>query len=665
MSNPIAQSFNINPQYTQGQDGLYVTKMDLFFQNADPDYGFTLELRHTDPTTGLPNTEILPYSQCHVSPASILVSNTANVATTVTFSSPIYLQSSTQYAFVVTPDGGTPNHLIWTSVVGANTVANTALTAKNEWGFGALFTPTTDQSSWIPNTTESIMFNLYNANFTTNAATVTLTNTDDEYFSLNNINGAFIAGERIFRFTNTPIAGTVSFANTSNVVIGVSTTFQTTFEVGSSIVLHNYYAPSLANGYYSIHTVTSISSNTSLVVDSLPPFSSNGGCALSTPIGECYVYDANSASITLTNSTAANATFSFYAGDYIIGELSGAVACVNTVDSKPISYIQPLVYRTHVTGTNITGNINYTDSTFTETGSAILDFANNNYFDNFQAVVASTSLEVQTGHGKSLIKPLTLSTNYSIVSPVIDITATSYVRYCNIINNDDRFENKTFGKGASKYIGEIVTLNDGLDAEDLHVYLTSYEPPTTAIQVYVRALNAHDPDSLNTKSWTQLGRQTPLVNCDPTNRHDFKEFSYYLNQFPPTTTLDGAISGNNSSTTILGINSLFTSETAVGDTVIITDGGANSAVFKITAVTDDTHLSISGIPAFTFTGGSIFKFDDPNAIFKDPANSNTASYFSNTTFYSTYLIWQLKVLLLSDQTNVVPRVTDLRALALT
>ena len=48
-----------------------------------------------------------------------------------------------------------------------------------------------------------------------------------------------------------------------------------------------------------------------------------------------------------------------------------------------------------------------------------LDFANNNYFDNFQAVVASTSLEVQTGHGKSLIKPLTLSTNYSIVSPVV------------------------------------------------------------------------------------------------------------------------------------------------------------------------------------------------------------------------------------------------------
>ena len=86
---PIAQSF-----FVDTVAGIYVTKIDIFFNKKDNNFPVTLQLRPMD--NGYPSgTEIIPTSQVVVAGSSVNTSTNATAATSFTFPEPVYLKGLT------------------------------------------------------------------------------------------------------------------------------------------------------------------------------------------------------------------------------------------------------------------------------------------------------------------------------------------------------------------------------------------------------------------------------------------------------------------------------------------------------------------------------------------------------------------------------------------
>ena len=97
---PIAQSFFIDEP-----NGIYATKVDLFFAAKDATLPVQIQLRPI--VNGLPSdTEIIPGSQVVVAAASVNIDTSGPElnATSFTFQEPIFLKGEEDYALVVTAD---------------------------------------------------------------------------------------------------------------------------------------------------------------------------------------------------------------------------------------------------------------------------------------------------------------------------------------------------------------------------------------------------------------------------------------------------------------------------------------------------------------------------------------------------------------------------------
>ena len=91
---PLGQTF-IN----QGEEGAFVTKLDLFFNTAGtrPVY-----VQLTDTIDDHPSNKVI--AQKILKPEEINVSDDASVATTFEFDSPVYLKDDVEYAIVIKVD---------------------------------------------------------------------------------------------------------------------------------------------------------------------------------------------------------------------------------------------------------------------------------------------------------------------------------------------------------------------------------------------------------------------------------------------------------------------------------------------------------------------------------------------------------------------------------
>ena len=654
---PIAQTFLVSRQLSDNQDGIYVTKVDLYFGRKDPNLGLTVQLRLTN--NGYPAAQVLPMASVHVKSSQVNVSNDASAVTTVEFPTPIFLKSDQEYALVVMPDGNSPEYLIYTAQGGQTDLMNPSFTVRKDWGLGVLFT-STNNSAWQSIQDEDMKFNLHRAAFNTGSASITLTNKDDEFLTIGTTTNTFLGGEKVFKF-NIPIVGTASFSVGSKTITGVGTTFQNTYVVGQQIVLSDSDNPTVNNNF-DIVTITNIANNTSLTIDIEPKFTADAVKIFNTPIGEVFFFDAVAGEMILTNSTAANTSFRFAGGDVIVGETLKGTTTISSVNNKKISYFQPLVYRTALSGTEINGTIRLSNQLLQLQGARPIKFNDSNYITTFEAYVGSRSNEIAAGGNKSVRMDLVMKSNNPNVSPTLDLQATSILRYENLINDSQVGETGINGDTESKYVSKTVTLKDGLDAEDIVIYATGYQPSGTEIAVYIRALNAGDPDNLRDKAWTKL---TPVANtaCDTANRNDFKEFEYRLSESAPTQFIAGVANVSNNNTTVTGIDTTFVADIAAGDVIQLGEG-SDAFVSKVAEVTDDTTLVLVDAAPKNYVGADIAVFDDSKTIFRNWQNDGVMTYYGANSRYETYKTFAIKVGLLAPTTNLVPRLKDLSAIAL-
>ncbi len=651
---PLAQTFIIKD--ITDDPGMYLTKIDIFFESKHAELGIRLQLRETQ--NGFPARRILPFGEKHLTSSEINVSADGSVATTFVFPSPVFMTNQEEYCFVLIPDNDNPDYNVWVKKTGeTDKITGEVL---NSDGFLGIMFLSSNNRAWKPFPDEDVKFDIYRANFTARQGTVDYQNADQEFFTLGSINGTFKQGERVFKYDNSAnITGNIAFSATSETVTGTGSAFTTDLAVGNWIALTNGTS-------HSVRKVTAIANNTSLTVKGFPDITVASGDAQKTPSGEVYYYESTDdlKEMHLRASTATNATYAFTNTDVIIGSDSEANAIVTSVDDLNVTAFDNLMYKIEPNGTMIRQHAQANTSSG-QTANVAYPMNDRNRLKEV-AQIKSFSNEIIGGTGKSWKHTFTFDTQTSIVSPVIDDEISNILRVNNIINNSNTNEHlPQQGNATAKYVSKVVTLDDGLDAEDLKVFVTATKPGASEIEVYAKISHELESDAFIERHWTRLSQigSNPQTNSEVED--DFFEYEYEMPKTPPSTALVGkglADASNN----LIATTDTQASALAVGDLlkVVNTSASIDYQIETVTAV-NSTVITVGNDISFDNTQADLFKIDTPQTAFKDPQNESIATYYnSGQNKFDTFKQFQLKIVMLSDNAARIPRLNDYRALAL-
>lgn len=153
---PLAQSFRVDVT-----GGIFATSIDLYFQSKDDTLPVSLEIRTME--NGTLTSTVVPNSIVTKQASEINVSATSSVATRFTFTSPIYLNQNTEYAFMIR--SASKNYKVWVSRLAEVDVLGGFIIDKQPYS-GSLY-KSQNMSVWSPDQLEDIKFTLNRARFVT------------------------------------------------------------------------------------------------------------------------------------------------------------------------------------------------------------------------------------------------------------------------------------------------------------------------------------------------------------------------------------------------------------------------------------------------------------------------------------------------------------------
>ena len=723
---PIAQTFKIDKD--DSSDGVYLTSVDLFFKTKDPTLGVTVQIRETE--NGYPSPVVI--GESFVINSSINTSNTAALATTVTFDTPVYCKSRKDYCIAIIPDQYSPEFLLWVAEIGVPDVANNQITYASNWGSGSLFLSQND-TTWTPYQGEDLKFKAYIANFNKTSGTVVFENGPYEFLTVSNNYGSFSPSEEVAQKSNTYLSGTFT-CNTTSAVVNTTTDQTSSVSVGQYVLIVyansavsrtgtiNVASASVTNvtgnstlftteysaGDYilinsNVREITSITNSTFLTIDAPIPSSvgSNVHFSVSEKIQIARVNAANTTTITLKDtplyqidgganyygalqrvvrgtvdvinqdetivlrdSTAANSTFKFEANKNIVGETSQATATIASVDNKTVNFTESYL-RYIAPPTNSVGLVQKIDGVVEAAANTLMvEGISNNL--KYEGQIKSKSNEIASGSKSfKLYANMSRTSAFDGQSPAVDISPASIITLENIINNDYTSETTSYGNSTVRYISKNVVLADGLDAEDIKVYVTAYKPSTSNILVYAKILASDDNTAFNNRDWTLLNQSTESnLYSDSLNLNNFIEYEYGFPLTPPSSSIAGVITSS-SNTTLTGSGSSFSADLAANDVIKVVQSNTFTGydIAVVDAVANNISLTLKANTSFSGVA-SIEKVTQPGAAFKYNRDSNIVNYFDSTRGrHSTYKTFAIKIVLVSSSTKNVPILKDVRALA--
>ena len=202
------------------------------------------------------------------------------------FEGPVRLDTEKEYCVVVMPDANDPGYLIFTSKVGGTDLSpglTQGQSVVQDWGDGILFTSTNNRA-WKSYQDEDIKFNLYRSNFDQSAGTITMTNNNHEFLTVNTITGAFNQGEEIYQIKSRSgaTAQSVSILEGTNLITGNA--LDDTYAAGDSIIL-------VKNGLRDIFKIVSMNSSTEMTVDHQSSRTITNGNGNPVMVGNLCYYD--------------------------------------------------------------------------------------------------------------------------------------------------------------------------------------------------------------------------------------------------------------------------------------------------------------------------------------------------------------------------------------
>jgi len=226
-------------------------------------------------------------------------------------------------------------------------------------------------------------------------------------------------------------------------------------------------------------------------------------------------------------------------------------------------------------------------------------------------------------------------------------------------------ETSNIPSSATRYISKNVILAEQQDAEDLVCYVSAYRPPNTDLKVYGKFLAGSDSDTFQAKDWsamietTSTGLVSSLVNKD-----DYVELVYNL----PTSIqiISNSASVNTSSANVsVGSTDPFTA----GSFVYITDNTTGKInVRQINQISNSTSMIVASNLSFVSSNcavGLIPGMQSQTGAFKYANNTGIARYITSADgVFDTFKVFAVKIVLVSDNYQIIPKMTDMRCLAL-
>ena len=388
MAYPISQTFAIKPQHVVNDNALYLTKIDVYFKSKPTRSdagGVTLQLREVE--SGIPTTTVLPFSEVHLELDDINTSTTAATATTFTFTSPVVALVGKEYAISIITDGNDPDYQVWISKTGATDVASSKKITQDA-NDGTLFTAG-NGGNWQPVKDENLKYTLYNGQLTSDTGHVDLVNQDVEFFSLSAASGTFREGEYVFK-------SGVSAASENIAVTAGNTTIQAASASFGSLSAGQFIVINANSTVFDVLEIASVSNTTILTTVDVPKYSNTAATYFATIVGKVDHWDADEPAQLYLKDSSATQSNRFANTNTLTGEVSKATGTIGTVLDKNMSYVQPNISRTNTTRTKTTMNAQrlFRDDTNANYTKNNIDFNNQTYFNDVSTVVRSRSNEL-------------------------------------------------------------------------------------------------------------------------------------------------------------------------------------------------------------------------------------------------------------------------------
>jgi hypothetical protein len=471
---PLAQTFLVDDE-----GGMFLTSMDLYFKSKDDNIPVTIQIREV--VNGYPGQTVLPFSEVTLNPSSVNITDDASTKTTFTFPSPVYIQSNTEYCFVIMANSNKYN--CYVARLGENVIGSNRTISQQPYA-GVLF-KSQNASTWTAEQNEDIKFSIKRAEFENVTGTVTMVN--DTLPSRALVNNPIRTTEasgvvRVFH----PNHGMHSIDN--NVTIS-----------GVPVGTHN----GIDAAYFN-RTHTTISN---ITLDS---------------------YD-----ILLEDSSTAT----------VSGDIGGNVVVSTQNRLMDTGYLS--IQTLEVPGTGISYKIrpttgkaihgSQTEFSLTSNANAIPVVANDNIFFTSPYMVSSEINETNEMTGtKSFWVSAVMSTNNTKVSPVIDTQRISLFTIQNRLNKPTSGNTPDFvadgtntgSSTACQYITKPVTLDNPATALDIR--LTSNIRSESNVYVYYKITSSAEIRNIGELGWLPFNgdgsEDTAVIPAE--DGSTYKEYKY-------------------------------------------------------------------------------------------------------------------------------------------
>lgn len=554
---PLAQSFLVDKQ-----GGIFLTKIDLYFESKAESIPVNIHIRTME--NGIPTNKIIPFSDVSLLPSNVNISNNASIPTTFTFSSPVYLNQNTEYAFIVWSNSD--NYKVWVAKLGEDDVLTRTRIIKNPYA-GVLF-KSQNASTWTPDQYEDLKFVMYSAKFNNSSSSelyfynkpnpdsllrvnpITMykqsniilishsnhcMHTTDNRVIISGVKSEILDTKLQSPLTNTQNSSniniTLSDASNFHTLIGnqsISSSNPGYMKIGNEIILYS----SISGNTVTIPANGRGINNTSIVAHSV------------NEIVECYningipLIDINKTHLSITpiSLDSYNLTVTKFANidmtsggnqvfasnniqfEHIISNIASLAVSGTTISSKINT----------ITGTSISSNSN-TQPSYQSIQNEPISIEEINNFSKPRLIASSINESNYNNNNKSLGLNLQLSSNVSNLSPVIDLERCSLITISNRINklsNNDYSLLSFNTKNEANYVTKIFNLENS--STSVKVLFEGVRFNTNSIRVYVK-IGRDDSLSFNDTSYIQLN---PISYPSSDNTNDYREFEYEIKNLP-------------------------------------------------------------------------------------------------------------------------------------
>ena len=671
----LAQTFFIDPDAAQQAPSISITSIDLYFfakpvegkaQSGIYSPGITLYIGDVN-VEGIPNLDSYKNDiVARVEYANITTSVDGTSATTFTFSRPINLKTGVTAALLIKFDGKDPGFKMWYNKAGSYQLGTSIKTSVTSGKVdGSLFV-ITNGTQLTAQRDADLSFRISVAKFTTTPTTFKIFNRPYEIVKTTTTSGSFLGGESIYAVAANA-TGNIAVSTTSKNITGTGTTF-TSLSTGDAFVITDG-----TPGNTEVRTVTSVTNTTFMAVDILPTFTNTAARYYKTVTGKVY-YTSNLADYLFIQDSTANSTIYLSPGNVLYGVDSLATTTIANLQAFGVNSVIPSFVVGVPSGTTINTSIGFANTSFaySSTVEQDVDIGERLLITKYPAVIASRSTEVTTGVPfNSLHSSLTFSTTNPYTTPYVDENNLDMFIDTYAINNDDTNEYLGTGNAATRYVSTMTTLAAGQTAEDIKVYIRGYRPANTNIKAYVRFVNSQDIETIEVKTWTEL---TANTNADSYSSaiddRDYLQIQYDVPFQPIGTLQSGTFTTTNSNTVITGTSGTVNTNIAVGSVVRVysplfansyfvdTVQASNTTTFTITNAVSNAQMVGSGLLVDVVTR--------KNSAFLDVQQQNVLTYYNSALAkFKGFDSFAIKLVLLSENGFAIPRVDDVRAIAVT